>query len=441
MGNCEACLSRKPVRSFSYAEEQLECSSGEREEMVRVVRTTDNELFEFPAPVFVRDLLFGFPGFAVYPHPQYKPPSSSPHPPFKSRKPAQQRPIHPDTLLKLSHLYYLTPLVNPFLIINPDDTKGLGPKCSTKWVKPGFRKPFINAGLDHPSLNNTSDKDLLLDPQADDSSAESLIIGSAGDLLEWKVQEMLARDVNNQEKDGPATINAQEGSLKEHAPESLITIDARQPAHVFPEASLASNARDRTSNGLAAEGVFASSNAQEKPSSSGELPNDQRILSQTILKRRKVRFSDEVEVIPSSNYEFTDSASTSPTCSPRSDIPVKEAAHPRGDGGGQFDQQAGRYSISIQKEQHMGEKKELVNGVVRVKVVISKKQLAELMAARASGDEDNIALMEKMLTPFLSPASSCHKSEDSFHGGSCASPSWRPSLHRIPENPSPHELF
>lgn len=66
----------------------------EEEESVKVVRVTDGELFQYPGPVFVKDLMYGFEGFGVF------------H--FDTVK----QPLPPETELKFSEVYYLRPWIS-----------------------------------------------------------------------------------------------------------------------------------------------------------------------------------------------------------------------------------------------------------------------------------------------------------------------------------------
>eukprot|EP00250_Pteridium_aquilinum_P013819 c21592_g1_i1 orf=2-271(-) len=82
MGSSPSCLSNGLVHHA--AEEDAE--------LIRVVRSTDGELFQYPGPVFVKDLMSGFQGFAVFT--------------YKSNK----KPLHPNTELTFKKLYLLKPL-------------------------------------------------------------------------------------------------------------------------------------------------------------------------------------------------------------------------------------------------------------------------------------------------------------------------------------------
>eukprot|EP00250_Pteridium_aquilinum_P013820 c21592_g1_i2 orf=500-1333(-) len=91
MGSSPSCLSNGLVHHA--AEEDAE--------LIRVVRSTDGELFQYPGPVFVKDLMSGFQGFAVFAHN------------YKSRRGLCDRPLHPDTELLFRRLYHLKPLLKP----------------------------------------------------------------------------------------------------------------------------------------------------------------------------------------------------------------------------------------------------------------------------------------------------------------------------------------
>lgn len=113
------------------------------------------------------------------------------------------------------------------------------------------------------------------------------------------------------------------------------------------------------------------------------------------VKVKKVRFSDEVVLISSANQLIN---------------PVSNEDN---------------RSLKVQNEELSHNQ----NGVVRLKVVISKKQFTELMSPRTP-DKEADALMEKMIAPLLSPNSSINKS-DSY---GLLSPTWRPSLEHILED-------
>lgn len=113
------------------------------------------------------------------------------------------------------------------------------------------------------------------------------------------------------------------------------------------------------------------------------------------VKVKKVRFADEVVLISSANQLIN---------------PVSKEDYK---------------SLKVQNEELSHNQ----NGVVRLKVVISKKQLTELMSPTTT-DKEADALMEKMIAPLLSPNSSINKS-DSY---GLLSPTWRPSLEHIPED-------
>lgn len=91
MGNCEACLSTGSVHD-----------AGE-DESVRLVRVTDGQIFEFPGRVLVKDLIFGFDGFAVFHY------STIEHP------------LPPETELKLNEVYYLRPWTSAEELAEPRD--------------------------------------------------------------------------------------------------------------------------------------------------------------------------------------------------------------------------------------------------------------------------------------------------------------------------------
>ncbi|KAH7420923.1 hypothetical protein KP509_13G030400 [Ceratopteris richardii] len=99
MGNCFACLSERTVIPSSLRRE----ANKQEQDMVMVLRTTDNEIFRFPGPVFVRDLLFGFHGFAVF----------HARPFFSMQQEGEQLPLHPETLLRFNILYHLRPWCMP----------------------------------------------------------------------------------------------------------------------------------------------------------------------------------------------------------------------------------------------------------------------------------------------------------------------------------------
>lgn len=80
MGDCHACLSGR-------------LDDDAEEESVRVVRVTDGQLFEYPGPVYAKDLMYGFEGFAVF---HYS---------------TERQPLPPDAELKFSEIYYLRPWV------------------------------------------------------------------------------------------------------------------------------------------------------------------------------------------------------------------------------------------------------------------------------------------------------------------------------------------
>ncbi|KAH7420921.1 hypothetical protein KP509_13G030200 [Ceratopteris richardii] len=81
------------------------------------------------------------------------------------------------------------------------------------------------------------------------------------------------------------------------------------------------------------------------------------------------------------------------------------------------------------------------HGVVRLRVVISKKQLTELMSSREASQQDQGGKieMEKMLARILSTEKVIPKLQLSKAASfSVTNDSWKPSLDGIPENrPSP----
>lgn len=83
MGNCFVCLSSRSVHDAQ-----------EEDPSIKVVRLTDGEVFEYPGPVYVRDLMFGFEGYAVF------------------HQSTAKQPLPPDTQLKMSEIYYVKPLIS-----------------------------------------------------------------------------------------------------------------------------------------------------------------------------------------------------------------------------------------------------------------------------------------------------------------------------------------
>lgn len=82
MGNCQVCLSSSSVHDAG-------------EDSVTLVRVTDGQIFEYPGPVFIKDLIFGFEGFAVF---HYN---------------TIEHPLPPETELKFNEVYYLRPWKSP----------------------------------------------------------------------------------------------------------------------------------------------------------------------------------------------------------------------------------------------------------------------------------------------------------------------------------------
>lgn len=81
MGNYPACLTSSPESVHDSVDE----------DSVKVIRVTDGQLFQYPGPVFVKDFVYGFDGFAVFHYSTLK------------------QPLPPETELTYSEVYYLRP--------------------------------------------------------------------------------------------------------------------------------------------------------------------------------------------------------------------------------------------------------------------------------------------------------------------------------------------